>query len=68
MVPEMVLANTRATEIEREAERAEEGAVDDLDRDLRDDSTWGRGAWLVVLLGVLGIAALALLLHLLAGF
>lgn len=63
MVPEMVMEDMRTGEIER----ADEAFVDNPD-EMRDDPAWsGRGAWLVILLGVLGIAALALLLHLLAG-
>ncbi len=60
--PEEILAEYHAAEAEREA-----GSVDD-DDEMRDDPAFlGRGAWLAILVGALGIAALILLIYWLLG-
>jgi hypothetical protein len=61
-VPEKILEEQEAREVERESR-----SVDDLD-DLRDDPALvGHGGWLVVLLGILGIAGLFIFLYLMSG-
>jgi hypothetical protein len=62
MIPEAILQGARDRETERQRD-----SIDDPD-DLRDDPAWvGHGGWLVVLLGILGIAGLFILLYLIAG-
>lgn len=61
MIPEMVREEARVGEVERASR-----SVDELDR-LRDSPpSTGRGGWLVVLLGILGVAALLIFLYLMA--